>query len=79
MIAHLPGRKSRNRITSRTMAEKIEPYAFQTHPSEMGHTIAIGPISSGKSVPTELAKLWATGNPGECNTITRADDNEAGR
>ncbi|WP_152034522.1 hypothetical protein [Burkholderia contaminans] len=61
------------------MTEKIEHYAFQTHSSEMGHTIAIGPISSGKSVPAELAKLWATGNPGECNTITRADDNEAGR
>ncbi|RXV64543.1 hypothetical protein D1006_40235 [Burkholderia stabilis] len=58
------------------MAEETQPYRFITHTSEVGHTLVIGQIGSGKTVFAELAKQWETGHPGGSISIAQADDIE---
>ncbi|WP_454862558.1 hypothetical protein [Paraburkholderia fungorum] len=56
------------------MVEKIQPFKFSPHAGDVGHTIAFGPISGGKTVPEELLKLWAVGHPGDSSSVAQADD-----
>jgi hypothetical protein len=56
------------------MAEKIEPFEFTPHAGDVGHSMVIGPIGSGKTVSAELVKLWSVGHPGGSTSVAQADD-----
>lgn len=58
------------------MAEKIEPLKFNPHEGDVGHSMVIGPIGSGKTVPAELVRLWGIGHPGGSSSVAQADDNQ---
>ncbi|WP_157378920.1 hypothetical protein [Burkholderia ubonensis] len=58
------------------MAQKLEPFKFIPHVSDVGHSMAIGPIGSGKTVPAELVKLSGVGRPGGSTSVTKAADND---
>lgn len=61
------------------MDEKIEPLVFTPHTSDVGHTCVIDTIGSGKTVPAELARLWAAGHPGGSSSLAPADDSQSAR
>ncbi|MDO5947992.1 hypothetical protein [Burkholderia cepacia] len=58
------------------MAERSEPFEFTAHAGDVGHSMVIGPIGSGKTVSAELAKLWSAGHPGGSTSVAQADDND---
>ncbi|MGA4422879.1 hypothetical protein ACI2UY_22325 [Ralstonia nicotianae] len=41
-----------------------QPFNFDFHTGDVGHSVLIGLIGAGKHFPVELAKLWNTGHPG---------------
>ena len=57
------------------MAENIEPFHFNAHAGDVGHSMVIGHTGSGKAVlTTELVKLWGAGHPGGSSSVAQADD-----
>ena len=58
------------------MTEKIEPFQFNSHAGDLGHSMVIGPTSSGKTAWAEQVKLWSVGHPGESTSVAQADDND---
>lgn len=55
------------------VADDTQPYRFITHTSEVGHTVVIGSIGSGKSVHAELANQWAAEHSSGSIWIARAN------
>lgn len=41
-----------------------EPFKFNFHAGEVGHSVLIGQIGASKTPPAELVELWNTGHPG---------------
>lgn len=44
--------------------QENQPFKFDAHTGDVGHSVVIGPVGAGKTVPAELARLWNTGHPG---------------
>lgn len=44
-----------------------QPFKFDVHTGDVGHSVVIGPVGTGKTVPAELVRLWNTGHP--CGNI----------
>ncbi|CAJ0807607.1 MULTISPECIES: hypothetical protein [Ralstonia] len=53
------------------------PFKFDYHTGEVGHSVVIGPVGAGKTVPAELLRLWATGHTGGTVSITQASTPKA--
>ena len=56
------------------MTAKNEPFKFNLHAGDVGHSLVIGPTGSGKTVSAELVKLWSAGHPAGSSSVAQADD-----
>ncbi|MCM3583751.1 hypothetical protein M3795_25100 [Ralstonia pickettii] len=60
------------------MKEK-NPFNFDVHTGNVGHSVVIGQVGAGMTVPAELVKLWSTGHPGGTVSIAQAGALDAPR
>ncbi|MGA4422872.1 hypothetical protein ACI2UY_22290 [Ralstonia nicotianae] len=57
--------------------QEIQPFNFDFHTGDVGHSVVIGPVRAGKHAAVELAMLWNTGHPGGIVSSAQAGTSNA--